>query len=136
LAEQPIESSIRNRSWGHPTPEMINAARSAIIADPAKEIYSIIRYRAEIMLGLKEVKDVFPYYIRRAVFLYFQAKLRSGKTMRELLRNYCEAEDQTPAQFPKMLAEFASECLAKKKRWETIRFRKFQCWLKYQELNK
>lgn len=131
-----IELSIRDKSFGCPTLEMINAARLAVITNPKDEIYSIIRCRAELMLGLKEVKDVFPYYIRQAVFLYFRAKMRSGKPMRELLRNYCEAEYRTPAIFPKMLAEFASAWLTRNNRWNTIRFKKFHRWLKYQELDK
>ena len=127
-----VEISVRNKTWYQPTPESINAARMIIINNPAEAIYSIIRSRAEIMLGVREMEDVFPDYICKAVSIYFRTRMRSGRPMRELIRNYCEAEYHTPAVFPKMLAKFAAVWLSRKDRWRTMKFKKFQRWLSYQ----
>ena len=110
--------------------EEISRIRAVILRDPRISVYHLLRTQAEGMLGLDEVEDVFPRQIESIVYQFIGTRLLRGKTMAEAVHNFCEAEVDTPAMFPKMLAEFGTAWLMKKSRWKTKKFKKLEVYMK------
>ena len=96
--------------------------RREIINNPRQTLYRILRMEFELQLGIKNPEKVFNPYILTQLKNWLATNPNLGDI------TMSEAERNTPAALPALLAAYGASVLSASEAWQTKKFRKQIRW--------